>query len=437
MSFGLNDITGALSGLPNIRVWGSNGRLKVIGGVTPPPTPVAWGDIIGTVTNQTDLINYLGLNFYPLNSNPAGYVPDTRTLTINGTSYDLSADRSWTIPAGGTVTSVELAAGTGISLSGTNPITTSGTITVTNDAPDQVVVLTAGTGIDITGTYPSFTIDNTAPGVTYTVDNGLESQTTPTPNPNNFQLGGPLVRDTIIGGAARTYGIDFNELSYITGTTDQLNVVADDGTDNTELDISGGAGQIIHTNTTAGSQSAVLLQSSTAALQQISATSGGSIQFTSSFGLFGYYHTPVATTVQYQVEINSVGVHIVTPDVQALTATVGQVLTLQNAVTGEVEFQTPTTGGIPVALPFTTDHLAATNNPYLIGDVVYYLGNVYRCIANNDSILPTSTLYWTDLGAGFPLVQQPSDWNSTTGNNQILNKPTIGDTLSPLLLMGG
>lgn len=29
-------------------------------------------------------------------------VPTTRTLTINGTSFDLSADRSWTIAAGGT-----------------------------------------------------------------------------------------------------------------------------------------------------------------------------------------------------------------------------------------------------------------------------------------------------------------------------------------------
>jgi len=30
----------------------------------------------------------------------AGYVPTSRTLTINGTTYDLSADRSWTISAG-------------------------------------------------------------------------------------------------------------------------------------------------------------------------------------------------------------------------------------------------------------------------------------------------------------------------------------------------
>jgi len=77
------------------------------------------------------------------------------------------------------------------------------------------------------------------------------------------------------------------------------------------------------------------------------------------------------------------------------------------------------------ALPFTTDHLTATNNQYVIGDLVWYLGNVYRCIANNDSIIPTSSLYWTNLSTGYPLVQQPSDWNSTSGNNQILNKPTI------------
>jgi hypothetical protein len=82
-------------------------------------------------------------------------------------------------------------------------------------------------------------------------------------------------------------------------------------------------------------------------------------------------------------------------------------------------------GGTLIALPFTTDHLSATGNAYAIGNIVWYNGNVYRCIAANDSILPTNTSYWVNLGAGFPTVQQPSDWNSTSGNNQILNKPTI------------
>ena len=56
-----------------------------------------------------------------------GAVPSTRTLTINGTSYDLSADRSWSV---GTVTSVDISLPTGLSVSG-NPITTSGTFAIT------------------------------------------------------------------------------------------------------------------------------------------------------------------------------------------------------------------------------------------------------------------------------------------------------------------
>jgi hypothetical protein len=82
-------------------------------------------------------------------------------------------------------------------------------------------------------------------------------------------------------------------------------------------------------------------------------------------------------------------------------------------------------GGIITAIAFSTDHLSATGNQYVIGNVVWYLGNIYRCIANNDSILPTNTTYWTNLGAGFETIERPSDWNATTGNNQILNKPTI------------
>jgi hypothetical protein len=55
---------------------------------------------------------------------------------------------------------VSIAAGTGISTSGTYP-----SFTVTNTAPDQTVVLTSGTGISVTGTYPSFTITNSSPSL--------------------------------------------------------------------------------------------------------------------------------------------------------------------------------------------------------------------------------------------------------------------------------
>lgn len=65
-----------------------------------------WGSITGTITNQTDLVNYISTAL-------ASYVPNTRTITINGVSYDLSANIAWSV---GTVTGV----------TATAPITSSG-----------------------------------------------------------------------------------------------------------------------------------------------------------------------------------------------------------------------------------------------------------------------------------------------------------------------
>jgi hypothetical protein len=118
------------------------------------------GSITLTTTGTSGAATLVGntLNIPQYSPDLSGYVPNTRTLTINGTSYDLSANRTWSV---GTVTSVAATAGTGISISG-SPITSSGTLTITNTAPDQTVVLTAGTGISVSGTYPSFTIAATS-----------------------------------------------------------------------------------------------------------------------------------------------------------------------------------------------------------------------------------------------------------------------------------
>ena len=87
---------------------------------------------------------------------PSQAAASGKYLTTDGTNA------SWATNPLGTVTSVAATAGTGISVSG-SPITTSGTLNITNTAPDQTVVLTAGTGISTTGTYPNFTITNTSP----------------------------------------------------------------------------------------------------------------------------------------------------------------------------------------------------------------------------------------------------------------------------------
>ena len=206
MSFGLTDILGNVSGFPNVTVYGPDGKLKVVGGSG---GGAVWGSITGTITAQTDLITYLSGN----------YVPLTRNITINGVTQDLSADRTWTISAGtGTVTSVQLTAGTGISLSGTNPITTSGNITVTNSAPDQTVVLTGGTGISTSGTYPNFTITNTSPDQTVslsTTGTGLAV----TGSYPNFTLQNTLPDQTVSLTAGTGISVSGTYPSFTIGST--------------------------------------------------------------------------------------------------------------------------------------------------------------------------------------------------------------------------
>ena len=95
--------------------------------------------------------------------------PDqTVSITGAGTSVVTGTYPNFTVTSNdafvGTVTSVAATAGTGISVTG-SPITTSGTLNITNTAPDQTVVLTAGTGISTSGTYPNFTITNTSPSL--------------------------------------------------------------------------------------------------------------------------------------------------------------------------------------------------------------------------------------------------------------------------------
>jgi hypothetical protein len=99
-----------------------------------------------TLTNGVKSINFVGTGITATTSG------DDVTVTVASGS--------------GTVTSVAATGGTGISVTG-SPITTSGTLTITNTAPDQTVALTDGTGITTSGTYPNFTIANS--GVTSAV----------------------------------------------------------------------------------------------------------------------------------------------------------------------------------------------------------------------------------------------------------------------------
>lgn len=152
----------------------------------------------------------LGANLFTI-TNP-GAITFPRFNENNTVSSLIAADFRTAIGAGtGTVTSVGLTAGTGISVSG-GPITGSGSITVTNSAPDQTVVLTAGTGITTSGTYPNFTITNSAPDQTVSLTAGTNVTITGTYPSFTISASGGSGSGTVTSVAASggTTGLTFS-----------------------------------------------------------------------------------------------------------------------------------------------------------------------------------------------------------------------------------
>lgn len=68
----------------NLFMWSVDEQRYVLIGGADSVVYTPWGSIPGDITNQTDLMALLNAK-----------VPGARTLTINGTAYDLSANRSW------------------------------------------------------------------------------------------------------------------------------------------------------------------------------------------------------------------------------------------------------------------------------------------------------------------------------------------------------
>jgi hypothetical protein len=142
----------------------------------------------------------VGSNLFTLTNPSAVTFPrfnaDNTVSALDATSFRTAIGAG---TGGGSVTSVAATAGTGIAVTG-SPITTSGTLNITNTAPDQTVVLTAGTGISTSGTYPNFTITNTSPSSGGTVTsvgtagtvNGLTLTGGPITSTGTVTLGGTL-----------------------------------------------------------------------------------------------------------------------------------------------------------------------------------------------------------------------------------------------------
>jgi hypothetical protein len=145
------------------------------------------------VTDQIISISQTGLQ------GPQG--PAGPGVPMGGTSGQILAKNSstnydtlWINNAVGTVTSINASGVNGISVSGA-PITSSGTLLITNTAPDQVVSLTQGGTTTISGTYPNFTISSadqysgTVTSVNMSVPTGLTISGNPITSSGTLAIG--------------------------------------------------------------------------------------------------------------------------------------------------------------------------------------------------------------------------------------------------------
>jgi hypothetical protein len=150
---GASTATGAINALLPSQA-GNSGKVLSTNGTDPSWIAAGGTGTVTSVTGTAPVSVATGtttpvISMAAANTSTNGYLTSTDWNTFNS-------------KGSGTVTSVAATAGTGISVTG-SPITSSGTLNITNTAPDQTVVLTAGTGISTSGTYPNFTITNTSP----------------------------------------------------------------------------------------------------------------------------------------------------------------------------------------------------------------------------------------------------------------------------------
>ena len=209
----------------------------------------------------------------------------------------------------GTVTSIGITVPSGFSVTPAT-ITTSGTFAITGAG-------TVSDYIDGTGALQPFPTINT-----YTVNNGLTENP-----PNNFQLGGPLVGDTIIDGASNVHSLAIQDLYAFDLVAEQKAIfTANDGTNTAALSL-----------------------------------------YPQSNNTVWSYDDGTNLT---EMEMTGAKMFIRTPDYA--TAANGDVLTLINNTTGEVEFQ-PSTGGLPYGIASGTNNYTVT----IAGVTGYTDGDAY------------------------------------------------------------
>lgn len=137
---------------------------------------------------------------------------DAQSLTITGASSPYTVDIS-----GGT--DVNVAAGTGISLSETP----ANTLVITNAAPEQTVTITNGGGIAVTGSHPAFTLTASDQSPTNELQTLANTSTTTTHTATLSNSGGSVQLAEGTGIALATTGTTLNGIVTVSSTITQAN----------------------------------------------------------------------------------------------------------------------------------------------------------------------------------------------------------------------
>jgi hypothetical protein len=189
-------INGVSFDLSANRSWSVGTVTSIVAG-----TGITGGTITGSGSIAFDTT--WGDSRYALGSSLSSYVPTTRTITINGSSLDLSANRSFSV---GTVTSLSVASSNGfsgsVSASATSPVITLST-TITG--------LLKGNGTAISSAVSN--VDYQAPiSITTTGSSGAATFLSNILNIPNYTLTGlggvPTTRTITINGTAQNLSSD-------------------------------------------------------------------------------------------------------------------------------------------------------------------------------------------------------------------------------------
>ena len=378
----------------------------------------------GSSGSSTFGANILNIPTYTLSG--LGGVPTSRTLTINGTAYDLSLDRSWSV---GTVTSV---AALTIGTSGTD-ITSS----VANSSTTPVITLNIPTASATNRGALSSTDWNTFNGkqdtitLTTTGTSGAATFTSNTLNIPQYQsvLTNPVTgtgttneiaywtSSSAIGSLTTATYPSLTELSYVKGVTSAI-----------QTQLNGKQGTL--TLTTTGTSGAATLVGNTLNIPQYSGGGSMAIGGTVTSGTAGsiLFINPTATLAQDNANLfwdntnNRLGIGTATP-AYAITAN-------KNSNTGEyIYINNSNAGTAAIAGMFINASAGAfTLQAISSGFTPDTVNNIYPNSARlRSSAGLTNGLYFT-TGTTAPMY-----W----GTNDVLRMIVFGSTGNVLIQNGG